>query len=371
MFEEFGEVETTQPYDGYFYSVRTAITISICGMFCGLQTMKAIHMWATHEKTKEFLKERFGIECVPCYSWYTQILGLIHPKSFSDAFTKWIVGLIGEVGDMTMSLDGKTVCSTMSMQCYDTPLHIVSAQLAELGITVGQVSVEGKSNEIPAVRQLLECLEIGGCMIVADAMHCQKETAEAVIGGGGDYLFSAKDNQPTLKAEIADFVQDDVLRGTMETVTKTEKNRDRIEVRTAYSTCEINWLYGREEWPHLACIGAINTRFSTKKGESDVWHYYISSRNLTAADLLDTARKEWSVESMHWLLDVRFGEDACRAAEQRTQENLNIIRKIILNVLRLYKTANNSKDAFSHLMLQCMIDPVNICRFAAASRSAN
>jgi predicted transposase YbfD/YdcC len=191
-------------------------------------------------------------------------------------------------------------------------------------------------------------------MVVADALNCQRETAKKAIEGGGDYLLSVKDNHQTLKAEIADYVADISLRAAMDTLMQTEKNRDRLETRTAYTTTKIDWLFGRDNWAGLNSIGAINTRFLTDKGESNEWHYYISSRPLTTADLLSYARKEWSVESMHWLLDVHFSEDSCRATEQRTQENLNIIRKIVLNILRLYKTKNNSNAAFSHLMLECM-----------------
>lgn len=353
--EYFAEVETITEYDGYFFSVSAALTISILGTFCGLRNMKQIHQWASSTKIRRFLSEQFGITDIACYSWFTQILGLIDPKSLNKCFIRWVSESVQTSG-MTLSLDGKTVCSTAKMEKYKNPLHIVSAQIAQLGITLGQQAVDGKSNEIPAVRELLELLDITGCMIVADAMHCQKETAKTVIDGKGEYLLSVKDNQPTLKADIEDYVQDAALRKTMNKSVKTEKNRDRIEKRTAFVTNDIDWFEGKSEWANLACIGAINTVFETKNGTSNEWHYFISSRNLTAAELLYHARMEWSVETMHWLLDVHFGEDFCRAAEQRTQENLNIIRKIALNSLRAYKNASGSKAAFSHLMLDCMID---------------
>lgn len=358
----FEEVETVEEYRGYFFSVSAAITISVLGTFCGLRNMKQIHQWASNEKIRRFLAEHFEIENIVCYSWYTQVFGLVKPESFSACFTKWVLNSV-KVSGATLSLDGKTVCSTAKMKRYQNPLHIVSAQLAELGITFGQKAVDGKSNEISAVRELLDLLEMEGCLVVADALNCQKETAKTIIENKGDYLLSVKDNQPNLKAEIADYVMDCALRKTMDKAIKREKNRDRIETRTAYSTCEIDWLFGREEWPKLACIGAINTQFETEKGKTDEWHFYISSRPLTAEQLLRHARLEWSVETMHWLLDVHFGEDACRVAEQRTQENLNIIRKIVLNSLRFYKNANNSKSAFSHLMLDCMIEPLRILDF--------
>lgn len=359
----FDEIETEKEYKGYIFSAKAALIIAVCGTFCGLRDMKQIHQWATNDKIKAFLSEQFGIEDMVCYSWFTQVLGLIKPSSFNKCFTSWVMSGVGKLEGKTLALDGKTVRSTAKMKKYENPIHIVSAQLSELGITVGQKAVDGKSNEIPAVRELLTLLEIRGCLVVADALHCQKETAKAVVESSGDYLFSVKDNQSALKVEIADYVQDQTLLKTMDKATKTEKGHGRIEKRTAYLTGDIGWLDRRELWPELACVGAINTEFTTDKGTTNEWHYYISSRKLTAPELLDHARNQWSVEVMHWLLDVHFSEDFCRAAEQRTQENLNIIRKIVLNLLRDYKSRKNSKAAFSHLMLDCMIDPLRIFDF--------
>jgi len=361
--EYFAEVETTTEYNGYFFSVSAAISISILGTFCGLRNMQQIHQWASNDKIKKFLSENFGIENLVCYSWFTQVLGLIKPESFNTCFIKWVTESVNDVGGKTLSFDGKTVRSTGKMKKYKNPLHIVSAQIAELGITFGQKAVDGKSNEIPAVRELMKLLDIKGSLIVADTLNCQKETAKVVVEAKADYLLSVKENQPNLMREIAEYVADDSLWKTMDKAQKKEKSRERIEIRTAYTTCDIDWLFGKEEWANLACIGAINTQFETENGKTNEWHYYISSRKLTAEELLCHARLEWSVETMHWLLDVHFGEDFCRVAEQRTQENLNIIRKIVINSLQVYKNSHNSKSAFSHLMLDCMIDPDRIFNY--------
>lgn len=357
----FSELETDQEYKGNFFNIRAAVTITILGTFCGLKDMQRIHQWATNERIVAFLNKNFGILKIPCYSWFTQILGLIDPKRFSECFTNWVINyweldLKGKV----LSLYGKTVRSTAKMKAYNNPLHIVSAQIANLGITLGQEAVESKSNEIPAVRRLLEFLNIEGCLIVADALNCQKETVKTIVENGGDYLLSVKDNQKELKNEIADFVQDDDLRKTMDCAAKKELSRNRIETRTAYTTWDIDWIFGKEEWTDLACIGAINTQFETENGKSNEWHYYISNRKLSAQDLLDFARLEWSVETMHWLLDVHFGEDFCRAIDQNIQENLNIIRKMVLNIITEYKNTTNSKQPFSQIMFDCLMNPEKI-----------
>jgi predicted transposase YbfD/YdcC len=242
------------------------------------------------------------------------------------------------------------------MDCYDEALHIVSAHLAELGITVGQKAVDGKSNEIPAMRELIELLDIRGCVVVADALHCQKETAKAIIKGGGDYLLNVKSNQETLRQDIEDYVLDDELRQSMNKDSTLEKNRGRIERRTAYTTTDIEWLADKKKWESLACIGAINRQVTGKKGSSDEWHYFISSRPLTAEELLKYARNEWSVETMHWLLDVHYSEDFCRIEDADAQQNLNVARKAALNNIRDYKNNTGCKHPISKIMLHCLID---------------
>ena len=356
--ETFSNVETTEEHNGYSFSVGEALTIVILGSFCGLRNTSQIHQWASNSRVTEFLQKHFGVIRVPCYYWLLCLLKLVKPASFNECFIKWVKSLISEgLEGLTLSLDGKTIRSTGKMKKYSSPLHIVSAHIAELGITFGQKTVYDKSNEIPAVRDLLNMLDIEGCMVVADALNCQKETAKAVIDGNADYLLNVKDNHPTLKRDIEEYVKDDVLRETMDKAETLEKSRGRIERRTAYATHDIDWLSGKEEWAGLVCIGGINTQFTTSKGTTDEWHYYISSRNLTAEELLKHARLEWSVESMHWLLDVHFCEDFCRVEDKDVQQNLNIIRKIVLNSIKVYKEKSGAKLPLSKIMFNCLLEP--------------
>jgi len=356
----FSEVETTIEHNGYFCSVGEALTIVILGSICGLRNTNQIHQWATNERVSEFLSKHFLINTIPCYYWLLCLLKLIKPESLNECFIKWAQRFMPDkASDVTISFDGKTIRSTGKMEKYPSPLHIVSAQLAELGLTIGQQTVKDKSNEIPAMRELLEMLEINGCLVVADALHCQKETAKAIIEKKADYLLNVKDNQGALKQDIEEYVQDDFLRKTMDTYTTCEKNSGRVERRTAYTSCDTGWLPDKE-WAGLNCIGAVNTQFTTKKGTTNEWHYYISSRKLTAEELLKRARLEWSVETMHWLLDVHFHEDFCRVEDRNVQQNLNMIRKIALNSIRDYKEKTGLKSAISKIMLGCLIDCENL-----------
>ena len=355
--EYFEEVETEEEYDGYFCSISELITISILGSICGLRNVRQIHQWASSARVSGFLKERFGIEHVPCYYWMLCLLKMIKTDSLNLCFMNWVSSFLPEnMANMTISLDGKTICSTNRISKMDSPLHIVSAQISELGLTLAQRSTDAKSNEIKALQELLKTLHIEGQMITADALNCQKETAKIIIEQKADYLLCAKDNQPALKKDIEEYVQDDELRETMDMAARTEKNYGRIETRTAYVTSDIAWMQQRSNWKGLSSIGAIHTESSSAKGNSSEWRYYISSRKLSAEELLHHARMEWSVETMHWLLDVHFEEDWCLVEDKHVQQHLNMFRKAAINLIKQYKTRSCPKKPISNVMLDCLID---------------
>jgi len=176
--EYFSEVETTKEHNGYFFSAGEALTVVILGTLCGLKNVSQISQWSEEESVRGLLAKHLGIERIPCYYWLLCLLKLIYLKSLNQCLMRWAQSLIPDgKRPMTISFDGKTIRSTGKMSKYSSPVHIVSAHIAEHGITLAGRKVDDKSNEIPAVRDLIGLLEVEGCMIVADAMHCQKETA--------------------------------------------------------------------------------------------------------------------------------------------------------------------------------------------------
>ena len=266
-----------------------------------------------------------------------------------------------ERGGVTVSCDGKTVRSTKKMKKYQgDALHIVSAQLAELGLTYGQRAVSGKSNEIPAVQELLAELDIRGCLVTADAMNCQVETAKEILKGKGDYLLCAKDNQETTKKMVEEYIKDEKYEEIRDKAESHEKNRGRDETRTAYTipyaVMNIDGFLN-QKWPKLTCIGAIHREVEMDGKKSDEWHFYISSRELTAKELVRRARMEWTVEVMHRFLDVQLGEDQCRVEDPNVQRNLNILRKLSLNFLKQFKKDTMSRKPISNIMFDCLLDP--------------
>jgi predicted transposase YbfD/YdcC len=364
LIEQIKEVETTGEHNGYSFSVVEALTIVILGSFCGLTNTNKIHQWSRDPQVGKFLRAKFGIIEVPCYYWLLCLLKLVVPESLNSCFINWVNTMLPSKKDeLTVSIDGKTIKSTCRMKKYSNPLHIVSAQLTQLGMTFGQKAVNEKSNEIPAVRELISMLNLEGCLVVADALNCQKETAKAITQAKADYLLNVKDNQEALKQDIENYFQRECSMDDISTAQTTETNRGRIEDRQAFVTSDIGWLPGRENWANLASIGAISRRVVIENKVTDEWSYYISSRNLTAESLLKNARLEWEVESMHWLLDVNFDEDSCRIQDKNIELNLNMVRKIVLNSVKRFKISTKNKKPISTLLFDCLLNPDNIFIF--------
>jgi predicted transposase YbfD/YdcC len=300
------------------------------------------------------LQEHFGIWKVPCYSHFTNLVGIIDSEELNKLFMNFFRGLVETVVGKTIAIDGKTICSTGNIEKYKSPLHIASAFVVENGITIGQFACEAKSNEIPAVQELIRLLDVEGATIVADALNCQKKTAKVILKAKADYVLSVKKNHRNLYDDIAEVIEYkrvdkfELHNSPLDKITKIEKGHGRIDKRTAYVTHEVEWLERRDKWPSLQTIGAVESNAETR--------YYISSRKLTAEELLKITRQEWAVESMHWQLDVIFNEDRTTLHEENGQMTLNILRKTVLNMLRPYRDQFEPKLNMVDVMRKCLHD---------------
>ena len=354
------EVEKGAPHNGYWYSISDALLILVCGIMCSLQTIDDVHEWSQSAPTRVFMEEQFGIQKLPCRAQFYNILGCVDSEKFSRLFMQWMRGVLqGGTKGKTVAIDGKTVCSTDKLTADRSALHIASALVSEHGLVIGSRECGTKGGEVAAFRELIEMLDVSGSVVVADALHCKTKSAKAVVDAGADYLFVVKDNERTLKEDIALYLHNEqVLK-----YTETEKNGGRIERRTAYVSRDIEWLYGRERWANLSSIGAIHREFEKDGEKSSEWHYYISSAPLTTRGLLKHARLEWGVEAMHWLLDVHFAEDKTRVWNMNVQKTLNITRKIALNMARGYKAKTSAKFPISGILKRNLFDLNNFAAF--------
>ena len=354
IIEEMKKASMAVDYQGYSYSLSSIIEILIMGLMCRMTTLADIHCWAESKAVRPMLKEKFCIWKIPCYSHFTVLVGMIDGNELNKIFMNFFAKLVGAVTGKTIAIDGKTICSTANMTNFASAMNIASAFVVENGITIGQLTADSKSNEIPAVRELIRLLDVKGATIVADALHCQHETAKEILDAGADYVFSVKKNQASLHEDISemiDFKQTDkceTINSPLEKFSKCEKGHGRIETRTAFVTHETEWLKERCKFEEIKTIGAIMTKTETR--------YYISSKVLAADELLTVTRQEWAVESMHWQLDVIFGEDISTLRERNTQLVLNILRKAVLNVLKLYRDKYEPKMSMVGITRKCLHD---------------
>lgn len=336
LYDEFKEIETEAGHNGYWYSISDVLVLLVCGMLCGLRSVDDIHDWAKSAPSRKFLEKEFGITRILCRAQFYNILRLVDAEKFKQGFARWMQrALCGSMTGKTVAIDGKTVCSTNKLARDESVLHIASAIISDLKLVIGSQECGTKTGEITAFRELIEMLDVSGTMVVADALHCNQKSAKAVIDAEADYLFVVKDNVPVVKADIELFFQTE----TAPREQTKEKNGGRLESRTAYTCNEIEFIRGKENFQNISCIGAIHREFENIKhgNKSSEWHYYISSASLTPKELLCHARLEWAVESMHWLLDVHFAEDKTAVWDMNVQKILNTVRKIALNLIRVFR----------------------------------
>jgi len=358
---ELQGVDDASSHNGYWYSVSDALIMLITGVLCGLQKVMDIHEWANSKPTRQFLKQQFDMDEIMCKSQFYNILAIVNVEEFKRSFVRWMQGVLGRtVAGKTVAIDGKTICGTDKLTKDGSILNIVSAYVAELKMTIGSHECMSKPGERAALRELLTMLDLSDTIVVADALHCNKPTVKAIIEARADYLLVVKDNVPALKQGIQTCLgANQACAETISALSATTKetNGGRYEIRTAYATTDLSGLKNRRNWLNLTTVGAVHRQFTKNGKTSSQWHYYISSRTLTPQQLLHHARMEWAVESMHWLLDVHFTEDKTRIYDMNVQKILNIVRKIALNLVHIYKVSNhNPRTPLSSIMRANLYD---------------
>jgi len=275
--------------------------------------------------------------------------GTATPDEIADLPVRTV--LSGEV----VALDGKAVRRALNRG--EDPRVIVSAWATESGLLLGQRKVKNKSNEITAVPELLRALELAGCIVTADALHCQKNIAKEIKEADAEYVLALKGNQGTAFTEVKAFLDDAIARkeshwATWET---TDKEHGRLEVRRYWQTEQLDWFADRAEWEGLKSVGVVEARRTVNGQESVERRYYQSSLRQEVRQFAKAVRGHWGVEnSLHWVLDVVFGEDESRARSGSAAENLAATRRLAINLLRRDKTC---KRSLKGKLMRAAIDP--------------
>ena len=321
------------------------IFIAIAAAVCGADNWKAIQVFAEARKAwlETFLELPNGI---PSHVTFWRVFRRIDAAEFQKCFVKWVQAAFEHVDGDIIAIDGKTIRGSGDSSAESSPLHIVSAWAAEHNITLAQLKVRKKSNEITAIPALLNMITIRGAVVTMDAMGCQKSIAEQIIAGGGDYVLALKGNHSLTHDEVENFFVQ-ALAIDFEWVEhdcfiSLEKGHGRIEKRTVYVTSDLDWLPSKDRWANLTSIAMVVSERTIKGKTSKEIRFYLSSLKPIASRIADAIRTHWGIENkVHWVLDVAFGEDKNQLSENGA-ENFSLLSKIALNLLKQEKTAKLS-----------------------------
>lgn len=292
---------------------------------------------AYQDYLRKYIELKNGI---PSHDTINRVMGLVSPDILQQLYAKWQELLNRDEGEALkkiICIDGKTMRSNKRKE--GKPSHIVSAWSKEDGFCLGQKAVSEKSNEIRAIPELLDKIQIKGQIITIDAMGTQKSIAEKIRNKRADYVLALKRNHVGLYEEVElYFSERETLEGIRKKgnyVSTTEKAHGQIEKREYYQTDEIGWLVQKKEWKGIKSLGMEEKTLRDEKGERKEYRYYISSLAPDIETFKRAVRGHWSVESMHWHLDVTFREDGNTTLDKQAAQNQNIIRKWSLSILKM------------------------------------
>jgi predicted transposase YbfD/YdcC len=350
--KHFGKLDDPRSHINQKHLLGDLIVICICGVLSGCDGPIAIGDWAQAKRTwlTQHLELPHG---VPSHDTIGRLLMALQPAAFQACFIEWVEALMvskeqalreeTEAGTLVLrrhiAIDGKTLRRSHDRRKGLGPLHLVSAWAVDCGISLGQLATEEKSNEITAIPQLLEQVDLKNSIVTIDAAGCQKEIAAKIVAGRGDYCLALKGNQGKLHAAVSAWIEakllDEFADCQVETLEHQEKKHGREDHYVYHQFDVPDDLPGREQWKNLRTIG-IAIRFS-KCGdqETDDVRFYINSLPRNVALFAKSVRGHWGIEnSLHWCLDVTFREDDSRIRERRLTNNIAWLKRFAISLLK-------------------------------------
>jgi len=289
---------------------------------------------------------------VPCADTFRRVFEAIHPQSFGACLAQITAGFSADVQGKVVAIDGKTLRGSFDRRRGRSALHVVSAWVADAGITLGQIVTEEKSNEITAIPELLKTIDVRGATVTIDAMGCQKTIAAALVDGGADYVLALKENPPTLRAEVEAAFE--FPRGTgarkkdIETCREESQGHGRHEVRCVTVRRNVECITESDDWKGLRSLVRVERERTMGGKTSHETAYYLSSLNESAARMAKCIRTHWSIETnLHWTLDVVFDEDTSRIRSRNGAANLTQVRKLALRLLKLESSRPGKKRSIA------------------------
>jgi predicted transposase YbfD/YdcC len=325
------------------HDLTEMLVVALAAILSGADTWVGIALWAQGqlEWLRRYLPLRHGIASPDTFG---RVFAALDARQFEACFVRWVSGICPAVAGQVVAIDGKTVRRSHGMG--RSAIHLVSAYCGALGATLGQVRTADKSNEITAIPALLDALLLKGAIVTIDARGYQREIAAKIVAAGAEYVLAVKGNQPALYEAIIqlfDSQRTQPLRSMRfaEHCQTGKKVHGRIETRRCVATDMIDWLDEDGKRAGLRSVAMVEATPEIDARVSLERRYYVSSLPADPKRINEAGRAHWAIEnSMHWVLDVAFGEDQCRARVDNAAQNFAILRRIVANLLRADKVTN-------------------------------
>ena len=335
--------------------LQDIIVIALCAVIAGAQDWQEIETFGRKRRDwlKRFLKLPNGI---PSHDTLERVFDRIKPQAFHACFGEWVRAIQEALTIKHIAIDGKTLRGSGSAKLG--PLHLVSAWATAQRLSLGQVAVDEKSNEITAIPELLELLDLKGALVTIDAMGCQKAIAQKIIDQGGDYILTVKDNQEHLHADIQQALiqaaETDFAGMEHDTYETRERGHGREEYRCYRVLHDTTGIRHAEDWANLTTIGICYSERTVAGVRSEELRCFIGSKKARAKVYGKALRDHWGIEnSLHWQLDVTFDEDRNRVSKRNAAENLGLLRRLTLSLLQ----AHPAKLSIAKKRFAAALDP--------------
>jgi len=330
----FGDMVDPRTGNAQRHDLCEIVLMALAALLCGAESCvdMAVFGRAKEPLLRRFLRLEGGI---PSHDTFSRIFRLLDPDAFEASFGRFVAAFAQDAGaSEVVAVDGKTARRSFDRQHGRRPLHMVSAWAVEQRLVLGQHKVAGDSNEIAALPELLALLALEGRIVTADAMHCQKATAQTILDRGGNYVLALKGNQPALYEDVRLWL-DDPATAPDDVCQTVDGDHGRIETRHAMVAHDVAWLAERHGFPGLAALAKVTATREIDGKATTASRYYLLSTKLGAARLAAVVRAHWQIENrLHWVLDVVMDEDGSRARKDHAPDNLARLRRFALNLLR-------------------------------------